>query len=170
MLMEEGLDTGAMLGFTYHQIQPEDNAGKLFDILAHDAASLTLKTLKQFDTLLPIKQVGSEASHCKKITKEEGEISFDMSSCAILSKYRGLTPWPGIFLPTGLKLLELEENMSHSNHTLAGTIEAIHKEGVVVTCKEGSVLLKWVQAPSKNAMLASDYVRGKRLGIGNTLA
>ena len=170
MLMEEGLDTGAMLGFTYHQIQPEDNAGKLFDILAHDAASLTLKTLKQFDTLLPIKQVGSEASHCKKITKEEGEISFDMSSCAILSKYRGLTPWPGIFLPTGLKLLELEENMSHSNHTLTGTIEAIHKEGVVVTCKEGSVLLKWVQAPSKNAMLASDYVRGKRLGIGNTLA
>jgi len=169
MLMEEGLDTGAMLGFTYYALNAHDNAGTLFDILAQDAASLTLHTLKHFDSLAPLKQVGSESSHCKKITKEEGEVSFDMCAEAIVTKYRALTPWPGIFLSNGLKLLEVEVRALNANYP-AGTIHAITKEGISVACKEGTLFLKSLQAPSKSAMHASDYVRGKRLGLGDALA
>lgn len=169
MLMEEGLDTGAMLGFTYYPICPDDNSSKLFDRLAKDAAWLTMTTLKHFNVLSPLKQMSVEASHCKKITKEEGEVSFEMSSEAIMTKYRALTPWPGVFLASGLKLLEMERGVSVSLCPI-GTIQEITKEGVVVACHEGTLFLKSVQAPSKNALSAIDYVRGKRLGFGDTLA
>lgn len=169
MLMEEGLDTGAMLGFTYYPIASNDNAGKLFDSLAKDAASLTLTTLKHFNVLSPLKQISANSSHCKKITKEEGEVSFEMDSKAIMTQYRALAPWPGIFLASGLKLLEIEKGVSVQSSSV-GTIQEITKEGIVVACNEGTLLLKSVQPSSKSAMNATDYVRGKRLGLGDTLA
>ena len=45
MLMDAGLDTGAILGFSIVPIGLEENGAKLFDILSERAAFLTLKTL-----------------------------------------------------------------------------------------------------------------------------
>jgi len=168
MLMEEGLDTGAMLGFSYLKIEPKHNASFLFDELAELAASLTLTTLKNFTSLQPLSQVGANATHCKKIKKDDGLVSFEQSAKSILTQYKALSPWPGLFIESGLKLLELEL-FSYEDEVIAGVIKAIKPEGVIVTCKKGSLLLKTLQPVSKNAMNAQDYIRGKRLGIGDSL-
>jgi len=169
MLMEEGLDTGAMLGFCFHRVEETDTSGILFETLAGYAADLTRMTLKHFEALSPLVQKSCDATHCRKIKKEEGEVSFDGSASSIMRRFRGLTPWPGIFLPSGLKLLALEERES-TQDTAIGVITSIEKEGVVLTCKEGALLIKRVQPVSKNAMHVCDYIRGQRMGIGDSLA
>lgn len=168
MLMEEGLDTGAMLGFIYHKITSQDTSVGLFDRLANMAAKLTLDTLKNFDLLAPLAQVSADATHCKKIKKEDGLVSFEQSAEALFTRYKALSPWPGLFLESGLKLLELE-CFDETSVAPPGGIQAILPEGIVLTCKKGSLLLKTLQPVSKNAMSAVDYIRGKRLGIGDRL-
>jgi len=168
MLMEEGLDTGAMLGFSYLKTN-DDNASILFDKLAHLAAKLTLQTLKNFQQLSPIQQVDATASHCKKIKKEDGLVSFEAQSAQdIDTKFKALTPWPGLFLGSGLKLLDMHL-ISRTQRGVQGTICAFDKEGAQISCKEGVLMLKSVQPFSKNAMSALDYIRGKRLNVGDIL-
>ena len=169
MLMEEGLDTGAMLGFSYLKTN-DDNAPILFEKLAHLAAKLTLKTLKNFHQLSPIYQVDANASHCKKIKKEDGLVSFETQSAQeIDTKFKALTPWPGLFLDSGLKLLDMQL-VSLTQKGAQGIICALQKEGAQIFCKEGVLMLKSVQPFSKSPMNALDYIRGKRLGVGDILA
>lgn len=168
MLMEEGLDTGAMLGFSYLKIN-DDNASILFEKLAYIAAKLTLQTLKNFHQLFPIQQIDANASHCKKIKKEDGLVSFELQSAQeIDTKFKALTPWPGLFLDSGLKLLDIQL-MSRTKKGVQGTICAFDKEGAQISCKEGVLMLKSVQPFSKSPMNALDYIRGKRLSVGDIL-
>ena len=168
MLMEEGLDTGAMLGFSYLKTN-DDKASILFDKLAHLAAKLTLQTLKNFHQLSPIQQIDANASHCKKIKKEDGLVSFELQSAQeIDTKFKALTPWPGLFLDSGLKLLDIQL-MSRTKKGVQGTICAFDKEGAQISCKEGILMLKSVQPFSKSPMNALDYIRGKRLSVGDIL-
>ena len=170
MLMEEGLDTGAMLGFSYLKIEPKHNASFLFDELAELAASLTLTTLKNFTSLQPLPQVGANATHCKKIKKDDGLVTFEQNAQDILIRYKALSSWPGIFLESGLKLLDIEFVPNNNNATSPiGVIQEITHTGFIVACKQNSLLLKTLQPVSKNAMNAQDYIRGKRLGIGDSL-
>lgn len=169
MLMEEGLDTGAMLGWSYVD-STMHNASELFCILANRAAHLTLKTLKYFEDLSPLRQVGADASQCKKIKKEDGEITFHtFSAQEIVLKARAFTPWPGIFLPTGMKLHALKQSTLLSDAP-AGCIVAIAKDSITVTCKEGCLEIEALQPASKNIMKAHEYILGKRLSLGDTLA
>ncbi len=168
MLMEEGLDTGAMLGFSYLKTN-DDKASILFDKLAHLAAKLTLQTLENFQQLSPIQQIDANASHCKKIKKEDGLVSFELQSAQeIDTKFKALTPWPGLFLDSGLKLLDIQL-MSRTKKGVQGTICAFDKEGAQISCKEGILMLKSVQPFSKSPMNALDYIRGKRLSVGDIL-
>jgi len=61
-----------------------------------------------FENLKPQKQDDAQASHCKKISKSDGLFSFDEEAGQIYNKFRALTPWPGIYLANGLKILSLE--------------------------------------------------------------
>ena len=169
MLMEEGLDTGAMLGFSYLKIEPKHNASLLFNELAELAASLTLTTLKNFTSLQPLPQVGANATHCKKIKKDDGLVTFEQTAQDIIIRYKALSPWPGIFLESGLKLLDIEFVPNNNAISPIGVIQEITHTGFIVACKQNSLLLKTLQPVSKNAMNAQDYIRGKRLSIGDSL-
>jgi len=59
--------------------------------------------------------------------------------------------------------------LNYDNESIFGVIKEIKSEGVVITCKQGCILLKTLQPISKNAMNALDYIRGKRLTLGDTL-
>ena len=168
MLMEEGLDTGAMLGFSYLKIEPEHNASFLFNALSLSAARLTVTTLKNFSALLPIQQVSANATHCKKIKKEDGLISFALDATEIIKRFKALSPWPGIFLESGLKLLDIKQIDTIENETF-GIISEVTSEGIILTCKKGKIVVKTLQPASKSAMSARDYIRGKRLNCGDSL-
>jgi len=165
MLMDAGMDTGAILAIEEVAITPETMAQTLFVELAEVAAQLTLNVLHSYSRYTPHAQHSSKASYCTKITKEQGAVTFDNAQ-DLFNKYRAFTPWPGLFLESGLKLLSLgliEVGTHHSE----GEIVAIAPEYIDVGCTLGLIRLFEVQPPSKKAMKASDYIRGKRLGVGD---
>ena len=170
MLMDAGLDTGDMLDFVYTRCE-DKTAAQLFDELGDIAGELIVRVLRNFANLKPLKQDGTQATHCKKIAKSDGLFGFEQSAEQIYNKFRALTPWPGIYLFSGLKILELEllrESFGHEFER-AGEILSVNKLGFCVACSEGAVKITKVQEPGKKPVGASAYLNGKRLKIGDLL-
>lgn len=167
MKMDEGLDTGDILALSYLNIE-KLNAIELFARLSDLAASLTLKVLKTYPTLAPIKQKDADSSYAKKIKKEDGLVNFSDAS-EVEAKYRAFIYWPGIFCESGLKLKALSLYARVGSYQ-AGEILEIADDYTLIGCRRGSIKLTRVQAPSKKEVDAVAYLRGKRLGIGDYLS
>ena len=167
MLMEEGLDTGAIINIETFDVAENMMAQELFAKLTQIAADLTVEVLENYETYTPVAQDNTQASLCKKISKADGEVSFDDAQ-TLYNKYRAFTPWPGIYLQSGLKLKEIvfEESQSHNKE---GEILSIGTEGVSVGCKKGSIRILRVQPESKKEMDIFSYINGKRLTLEDTL-
>ena len=168
MLMEEGLDTGDILKTETIDVPKDMMLETLFDSLTEIASNLTLEVLQNFKKLTPKKQVESEASHCKKISKQDGLVAFN-NAHELYSKYRAYTPWPGIYLENGLKLkkIDLTDKCALGK---SGTILEINKDNILVACDKGVVRIYSVQPQSKKEMSVIAYINGKRLAIDDTLS
>lgn len=161
MFMEEGLDSGDILGFQYLKITPTMEVDQAFDKLSDIAASLTITTLDNFNNIKPIKQNEAEVSFCKKIKKDNGLVDFS-SAKKLFLKYKAYSYWPGIFLASGLKLKDVEF-IENESENIEGSILAIESDCILIACKKGSLKIKTIQAPSKKAISSPDYFRGQRL-------
>ncbi len=168
MKMDTGLDSGDILAYKYIRINKNTVVSELFNSLALCAAQLTLEVLERLDSILPKKQNLSLVSQCKKITKQDALVTFD-NAIDLYNKYRAFKSWPEIFLDTGLKIKEcfLNDNQSVNKD---GKILLIEPRSIVVACTFGSVKIISVQPPSKKQMNVVDYIRGKRLKIGDTFS
>ena len=169
MLMDEGLDTGAILKVKTIDVADDAMVEELFDALTDVAADLTIDILENFSSLSPIRQDETQATHCKKITKADGEVSFD-DAVELFNKYRAFTPWPGIYLSTGLKLKKIALQEREKEFDEAGKIIAIDKDSIVVTCKHGAIRIFRVQPNSKKEMDITSYINGKRVVLEDTLS
>ena len=167
MLMEEGLDSGDILGFQYLKISQRMEVSEAFDELSKIAAKLTITTLNNFENIKAIKQNEADVSFCKKIKKEHGLVDFSDAKKLIL-KYKAYSYWPGIFLESELKLKDIELNEEESINN-PGEILEINKDYILVACKKGSLKIKTLQAPSKKAINSVDFVRGQRFEVGNII-
>jgi methionyl-tRNA formyltransferase len=167
MLMEEGLDSGDILGLQYLKITSNMEVSEAFEKLSVIAANLTITTLDNFENIKPIKQNESEVSFCKKIKKDDGLVNF-LDAKKLYLKYKAYSYWPGVFLETELKLKDIEL-VEENSINKEGEILEISKEFIVVGCKKGSLKIKTLQAPSKKAISSVDYIRGQRFEVGDIL-
>jgi len=163
MLMDEGLDTGDIVKIEKIKVGDDVMAEELFEKLTVLACEVSIDVIKNFKNYTPIKQDDSIATYCKKITKADGEVEFDDAQ-VLYNKYRAFTPWPGIYLKSGLKLknIKLADNVSFA---IAGQIVKIENNSITVSCKKGSVEIFSVQAPSKKEVSVISYINGKRLKV-----
>lgn len=167
MLMEEGLDTGDILKIDTIAVPNDMMVETLFERLTEVATNLTVDVLKNFETYKPLKQNDAESTHCKKIRKQDGLVSFN-DAHILYNKYRAFTPWPGVYLESGMKLkkLDLVDKCAVGQ---AGQILEIANDFIVVSCEKGSVKIYTVQPQSKKEMSIISYINGKRLGLEDTL-
>lgn len=168
MLMGEGLDTGDILKIETIEVGDDEMVESLFERLTKVAADLTIDTLQNFNAYTPLKQDNSKATHCSKITKKDGEVSFENAS-ELYNKYRAFTPWPGVYLACGLKLkkISLEDAITKNE---MGKILKIDSDSIIVGCKKGSIRIFILQPESKNEMSALSYINGKRLSLADFLS
>ncbi len=167
MLMDVGLDTGDILKISRVAISETMMVEELFDALTECAADLTVDVLKDFDNLTPQKQDDEASTHCSKISKENGLIHFD-DAVSLYNRYRAYTPWPGVYLESGLKLKSMLLESSEGEHR-AGEVLEVGKDYIIVGCEKGSLRILRVQPPSKNEMDMQAYLNGKRLERADTL-
>lgn len=167
MLMEEGLDTGPILGFKYIKTADAPRLDIMTKRLSTMAADLTLEVLKEYENLAPIQQLDAVSSKCKKIKKTDGLANFN-SAKVLYAKASAFFGWPGVYLESGLKLHDIELQESTKEYR-AGEILGIEGDAIVVGCKSGAVKIHSLQPQSKAKMSAKAYILGKRLSVGDRL-
>ncbi|TXE85847.1 methionyl-tRNA formyltransferase [Campylobacter volucris] len=166
MLMEEGLDSGAVLESVEFNIEGK-KSNEIFDIFSNLAARLCVSTLNNFFKITPKIQDESKVSFCKKIKKEDGLIALNEAS-VVYQKFLAFYPWPGIFLKNGLKFLDIELFDKDSLQE-SGKILNIENDGFLLACNKGVLKIKILQESGKKALDGKTYLNGKRLKIGDSL-
>ena len=174
MYMDKGLDTGDMLLCREYEIGENTNTGEAFDDLAKIGAELLLETLEGLEkgTITPKKQDESKATYAEKIFKDECAVSFDEKAETVHNKIRGLYPFPGAFCYNDGKMLKLCESRVYKSEApdgKAGEVVGLSKEGILVKCREGAVLLTKLKPEGKGIMNASDLINGRKISLGDCL-
>ena len=168
MFMDVGLDSGDILGLKYLPIDKNMVVEELFNGLSDIAASLTIEVLENFKNISAKKQNLTMVSHCGKVKKSDGLIEF-LDATKFYNKYRAYKSWPDIYLSSNLKIKEcLLEDTNNTN--IEGSILDIDKNSILIGCKKGSIRIFKVQPSSKKEMNVVDYIRGKRLEVGDIIS
>lgn len=174
MLMDVGLDTGDMLLREELRIEENDNFETIHDKLGALGAELIVKTITAAEngTLTRIPQNDADANYAQKITKEDCLIDFSRDARTVHNQIRGLSPIPLSFThtPDG-KLLKVTSAVltdeAKSNET-PGEVLSLDG-GITVACGRGSVMLLGVLPEGKSRMSAADFIRGRKLSVGDIL-
>jgi len=172
MLMDVGLDTGAMLVKRATEIGPEETAGELHDrlaLLGREAMEETLQRLCA-GTLRPEPQDDDLSCYAPQMKKEDGRIDWQQSAQTIHNLVRGLAPWPGAYTTLQGTVLKLGRTLPESSPDGApGTVVAAGAEGVRIACGDGVLLVRELQLPGKKRLAVADFLRGRALPPGTVL-
>ncbi len=164
--IDEGLDTGPVIGSQSLDLPSDKTAGELLLELADLGSDLLLDLLEKMPT--PIPQAGV-ASRAPKISRKDSRLDFSFSAMELQRRIFAFNPEPMAWCQAGdseMRILEAKaigdvDWNSFSEAKLApGTLER-RKESVLVACGEGSRLeLLLVQPAGKKPMSAVDWARG----------
>lgn len=173
MLMDEGMDTGAILLQERLAIVPDDTAGTLSPRLAELGGRLLIKTITQLKagTLVPCQQDHSQATMAPLLKKEDGVIDWTMSATTIANRIRGLTPWPGAYTFaqedrwTIWRAVAITEQVKDP----PGTVTQVTKDAVHVATGHGVLVLTELQPANRRRMAASQYLAGHPVLVGSIL-
>ena len=189
MLMDAGMDTGAMLLKATTPIELLDNAQDLADKLAVVGADLLVETLfkleRQEIELIP--QENSEATYAPLIKKPDYKLDWSKSAIQLHNQIRGFYPnCTATFRNQPLKITataplgsafwcELPPELQELKHKLPvstrsssfGEVVSIAKGiGAIAQTGDGLLLLREVQLAGKRPQSGWDFVNGTRLTVG----
>ena len=182
-VIDEGLDTGPVLGLMTETIRPDDTSGTLLDRLAHAGAGLLVATMDGLATggLVAEPQPDEGVSHAAKLTTADAEIVWGTPAYAVSRHVRGCTPAPGAWTTfrgerVGVGPVTLAggdavggpdgpDGDGGPDGLAPGEISAT-KRAVHVGTAAGVVTLGEVRPPGKKPMAAADWARGVRIDAG----
>lgn len=173
MLMAEGVDTGDMLLSQSTEIGENETAAELWDRLSVMGAEVMLKTIEavKVNSLTPIKQDDSLATHAPMITKDMCPIDFSKTAQEVHNQIRGLSSFPCATAMLGDKRLKIFKSEITGDKAIgkqAGTVVNV-KDFTVVCGDGGCVRFAEIQADGGKRMRAADYLRGKPIDEGTVL-
>ena len=174
MYMAEGVDTGDIIAAEAFPIGAEDDFEAIHDRSAEVGARLLVKTIKDIADGVATRtpQDDSLATHAAKIEKEDCKIDFSRSARALDCAIRGVTPIPGAFAYLKGKMLKIFKATPTEGKGRPGEVIAVDPKGsgsFTVACTEGALLVKGVIPEGKGKMSAGDFVRGRKIEIGDIL-
>ncbi len=168
MLLDEGMDTGAMLLSESVEVGEYESFGSLYARLADVGAELLVKTLAGLEdgSVVPVPQDETLASYAPPVTKDMCPVDWERSVVDIINKIRGLDPVPAAnadIAGVRFKLFGARPTGRRSGLP-AGSVAGTDKLGIEVVCGGGETLvITELQAPGGKRMKAADYLRGHPL-------
>ncbi|MEG3973377.1 methionyl-tRNA formyltransferase [Microcoleus sp. herbarium8] len=190
MLMDAGMDTGAMLLKSFAGISLLDNADSLGDRLADVGADLLVETLilLRDGKVDAVVQDDAEATYAPMIKAADFVLDWSQSAIALHNQVRGFFPdctttfrgnslkviatvplgpqyWPQ--MPPELRVLErdwpLLAQLSGANGEVVKVVKGL---GAIVQTGDGLLLLREVQLAGKKVQSGVDFANGTRLAAG----
>ena len=176
MYMADGIDTGDMLLKTEVTIEEDDNFESIHDKLGIAGAKTLIDTVNALKagTLTAIPQDDALSTYAAKIEKSDCLIDFNADAHTVHNRIRGLSPMPLAFThtPDGKLLKVPAAKRGHSpeagNIAAPGTVLSLDN-GIEVACGTGSVIFTVVTPEGKSRMNAADYIRGRKIAVGDLL-
>ena len=168
-LLEEGLDTGAVLGTMTETIHATDTAGDLLVRLAVSGAGLLVATMDGLESgsLVPVPQPAEGVSLAPKLSVEEARIDWTRPGFVVDRQVRGCTPNPGAWTTFRGDRVKVDPVVPAADEAAAppGAL-VVTKRDVHVVTGSGTVQLGVVQGHGKKPMPAADWARGIRVEPG----
>lgn len=193
MLMDAGMDTGAMLLKALTPIGLLDNAEDLAQRLAELGADLLVETLLKLESqeIQPIPQDSLQATYAPLIQKQDYLLDWSRPAIALHNQVRGFFPnCTATFRNQSLKITataplgsayspHLPTELAQTYHNLPslstqsgclGEVVSIAKGiGPIIQTGEGLFLLREVQPAGKRSQSGWDFANGSRLAVGEIL-
>lgn len=178
MYMDDGIDTGDMILTHTCDITEDDNFETLHDKLAVLAGRAMCDVIDATlaGTVTRTPQPAEGATYAAKIEKEDCVVDFTRSPRELFNFIRGLSPMPYAMtkMPDG-KLLKLCASLVVDGEcdAPAGQVLELDTNGdgrIVIACGNGKIAVTSVVPEGKKRMAAADFIRGRKLNVGDILA
>ena len=175
MLMDSGLDTGPLLAQAAISISPRDNNGSLTEKLSLLAARLLSEVLVRCERgeVIPRPQNEALANWCGQVTKEDGQIDWELPAEDLWRRVRAFTPWPGCYTIWEGKQLKIIEAVPLAGGGTSGVGRVLawnqYGDAFGVSTGRGLLGVLAVQLEGKRAMSAAEFLRGQREFLGSIL-
>ena len=172
MLVDEGVDTGAMLSKRPVPIRDTDTTGSLNARLAQIGAELLLETIPRWiaGEIVAEPQDESRATKAPRLQKEEGRIDWSESAAQIARTVRAFTPWPGATTKLGdtlLRVLQAEAGPAVPGGKPGTVLKA--EDWIGVQTGAGILILHELQREGKRPLTAKAFAQGERRFLGGQL-
>lgn len=170
MFLSLAMDEGDMLLKKETPIGPDETAGELMDRLAVLGAPVLAETIDKIadGTVVRTPQNHAEATYAAMLDKAEGRMDFSKSAQSLYCIYRGLTPALSVsstFRGKSVKITAMHP-ADEAFAGAAGEIVRADKNGIVVSCGEGALVVTELAPEGKRAMAAADFINGRQVKTG----
>ena len=179
MLLDQGLDKGPILTRAQIPVKGQDTTGSLATKLSLVAAWLLQDVLVRWlrSELNPQPQDETEATYCSLISKEAGEIDWQMPAIDIWRRVRAFQPWPGChtwWQGRRLKIIEAVPMLGETTLDAGRVVTWVSATGELegafgIHTGDGILGVIKVQVEGKRVMSAAEFLRGQRQFIGAIL-
>ena len=172
IVMDEGLDTGAILAQETVRLHGDERAPELTNRLFEIGARMLEDTLPQYirGRIEAIPQRVDGGTLIKRMTKADGVINWEEPAHLIERKVRAFDPWPGVATTWhGQRLaLRATEGAPSKSGLLPGLV-CVTQGDVVVGTGAGSLRLLRVQIEGRPSAEIGEFLRGHAAFTGAKL-
>ena len=164
MSMTTGLDCGPVFLAESIELGIGEPAGELHDRLAILGGRLLVENLQEIlsGTLTAAEQNESLATYAEKIKTSDARLQWQLSAADIARRICAYNPAPGAWFMLGDERVKCwraraREANNHASDVTAGTILSAGREGIIVACGSGSIVLSELQRPGKSRVSAQEF-------------
>jgi len=169
MVMDAGIDTGAVVSVERAPITAVDTAESLGARLAMVGAAQAIRDIPRWANgeLIPVPQENQNASLTRTLTKADGWIDWTKRAIDIARHIRAMWPWPRAWTtihgsPIQVHRAQLTE-VNSIGYEPGAIIPA--RQHLIVACGEGALELVIVEPAGRRSMPARAYLNGLRIPI-----
>lgn len=166
--LDENLDTGPLYFQQVYEIPAMANSGKVLEDLSRIGALCFKEVLIDIaNGKIPTPQSDSGISFAPKVSKDEALIQWSNKSRQIINLISAFTPAPGAWTRfRGQTVRIVEVSAQRYSHELAPGSLCAEAKKLFVGTGDSSIQILRVIPSGKKEMLASDWLNGARLNVG----
>jgi methionyl-tRNA formyltransferase len=171
MAMTAGLDCGPVYVMETLSIGDDETAGELHDRLAELGGKLLVRSLDDIVSgkLVAEEQDEAQAIYAPKIRTQDAMIDWRRTADALHRVVRAYNPVPGAWFDFDGQRIKCWQ-VSHAANVLdePGKIISSGRDGLIVACGEGGLILESVQRPGKRPVTGEEFSAARDL-VGKIL-
>ncbi len=170
-ILDQGMDTGPVLGTMTEVILPTDTAGELLSRLSTSGAILLRQTIDALEAgkLKPQLQDVDDISYAPKIMKSDSRVNWQLPALEVDRRIRACTPAPGSWFEyqtsdgflesVGIGPVQLIPDQMFELDIAPGQV-VIERKRILVGTGSHPVALGQVTPRGRRSMPATDWIRG----------